>query len=250
MKRDRETRRPAIRKRLIVALDRPTLQSATKLVDKLIDEVGLFKIGNELFVSAGPRAIRMVRDRGGEVFLDLKFHDIPRTVSAAVIESAKLGAKIVNIHVTGGAEMMRYTMSELTRFCRSARLRRPKVLGVTVLTSLDNRDLSSIGLRASASEQVLRLAKLAKECGLDGIVASPQEIATIRKACGKRFIILTPGVRLNESTAGDQKRIATPAGAIRAGADYLVVGRPIHGAKDPVASTRDVVRSMHAGLKS
>jgi orotidine-5'-phosphate decarboxylase len=238
----------AARSRLIFALDVPTTRAALGLVDLLRKEVGLFKIGKQLFVHAGPEIVRAVQKRGGEVFLDLKFHDIPRTVAAAGVEAARLGVFLFNVHAAGGLAMMRETAREVAKVCRVERLRRPRVVAVTVLTSLDGRDLREVGMGRSVERQVTRLAKLAQTAGLDGVVASPLEIAAIRKHCGARFLVVTPGVRPPQGEMQDQKRVMTPEAAIRAGADYLVVGAPIRDARDPVAAARTIVAAIAEGL--
>lgn len=241
--------RNAARKRLIFALDVPTTREALCLVDLLKGEVGLFKVGKQLFVHAGPEVVRAVRKRGGEVFLDLKFHDIPRTVAAAGVEAARLGVLLFNVHAAGGLAMMRETAHEVTKVCRAERLKRPRVIAVTVLTSLDGRDLRSVGVGTTVERQVVRLARLAHTAGLDGVVASPLEIAAIRKHCGARFLVVTPGVRTVQDEKQDQKRVMTPEEAIRASADYLVVGSPIRDARDPVAAARAIVAAMALGKR-
>jgi len=236
--------REAVRSRLVVALDVATAEEAESLVETLRDEVGVFKVGKQLFLHGGPQIVRAIRDRGSEVFLDLKFHDIPRTVARAGIEATRLGAKMFTVHASGSLEMMRVTVSEVQKTCRKEGLRRPKILAVTVLTSLSRDDLQRVGVRAGVESQVVRLARLAHEAGMDGVVASPREVAPIRKACGRDFLIVTPGVRPRQAEWGDQKRVMTPGEAIRGGADYLVVGRPILDAPDPAAAARDIVADM------
>jgi orotidine-5'-phosphate decarboxylase len=239
----------AARSRLTFALDVPSTRAALRLVDLLKDDVGLFKIGKQLFVHAGPEIVRAVQKRGGEVFLDLKFHDIPRTVAAAGVEAARLGVFLFNVHAAGGLAMMRETARAVAKVCRAERLRRPRVIAVTVLTSLDRQDLRLVGVGGTAERQVTRLAKLAQAAGLDGVVASPLEIAAIREHCGAKFLIVTPGVRPAEDEKQDQKRVMTPEGAIRAGADYLVVGAPIRDARDPAAAARAIVAAMALGKR-
>jgi orotidine-5'-phosphate decarboxylase len=192
----------------------------------------------------------MIRERGGEVFLDLKFHDIPRTVARAGVEATRLGVKMFDVHASGSLEMMRVTVSEVTRACRKEGLRRPKILAVTVLTSLSREDLKRVGVQAGVESQVVRLARLAHEAAMDGAVASPLEVARIRRECGRSFLIVTPGVRPRQSDWGDQKRVMTPGEAIRNGADYLVVGRPILDAKDPAGAARDIVAEMERAFAS
>ena len=226
--------------KLIVALDVPTPSAAQKLVETLSPAVQHFKIGKELFTSEGPAVVRMVHDRGGRVFLDLKYHDIPNTVAGAVRAAAQLGVWMVNVHAAGGSEMMR----EAARAAASSP-KPPIVIGVTVLTSMNEEGLKEIGVAGSAvGEQVVRLAKLAKSSGLSGVVASAQEATTLRRAFGKDFLIVTPGVRPAGSAVGDQKRVLTPAAAVAAGADCLVVGRPITEDADPRAAAEAILKEM------
>jgi orotidine-5'-phosphate decarboxylase len=232
------------RDRLIVALDVPTAAAAFELVDRLAGHVGAFKIGKELFTSAGPEVVRGVNERGGRVFLDLKFHDIPNTVAGAVRAAAQHGVWMVNVHAAGGAAMCRAAADA----AKQAGGPRPLVIGVTVLTSLDRLDLQTIGLAGSPREVALRLAKLAQEGGLDGVVSGADEATAIKELCGRDFLVVTPGIRPTGSAAGDQKRITTPETAVRAGADYLVVGRPITGAADPAAAADAIVAEIEAAL--
>ena len=242
-------RRGSMRERLIVALDLDDLDLATELVRSLAQEVGMFKIGKQLFTHAGPQAVRLIQDLGGEIFLDLKFHDIPNTVAKAAIEATRLGVKMFNVHASGSLEMMRLTVKEVERVSRQQKLRRPIMLGVTVLTSLGQEDLQRLGVEHKTADQVVRLALLTKEAGMDGVVASPHEVADIRHACGQRFVIVTPGIRPAESQRNDQQRVMTPADAVRAGVDYMVVGRPILEAQNPVKAARAIVAEMEEGLK-
>jgi orotidine-5'-phosphate decarboxylase len=235
------------RRRLIVALDVENLREARQLVRVLAGEVGWFKVGKQLFVQAGPDAVHLVRRAGAEAFLDLKFHDIPHTVAQATIEAARLGAGMVNMHAAGGLEMMRCAREETASACRREGLARPMLLAVTVLTSMDGGDLRQVGVRDAAESQVMRLVRLARQAGLDGVVASPREAGRIRRAAGARFRIVTPGVRPSGAARGDQKRVLTPHAAVVAGADYLVVGRPIRDAADPVEAVRAIVREMAGG---
>jgi orotidine-5'-phosphate decarboxylase len=204
------------------------------------------KIGNQLFTAAGPVAVERAHKRGARVFLDLKYHDIPNTVAGAVREATRLGVFMLNVHASGGVAMMRAAAEAATKAARDFSVARPIVLGVTVLTSLDRKALGhDLGVPASVEAHVLRLAERAREAGLDGCVASPQEIGLLRGALGPRWVIVTPGIRPAERR-DDQARVATPASAIRAGADYLVVGRPITAAPDPAAAFRDIVEEMTA----
>jgi orotidine-5'-phosphate decarboxylase len=232
------------KRRLIFALDVDSVVEAEALIDELLPEVGLFKVGKQLFLHAGPAIVRRIRERGGEVFLDLKFHDIPSTVAKAGVEAARLGVKMFDVHASGSDEMMRVTVAEVRRACRREALRRPKMLAVTVLTSLSRDDLKRVGIMAGVESQVVRLAALAKASAMDGVVASPHEIAKIRKACGRVFTIITPGVRPARVGWDDQKRVMTPEEAMRAGADYLVVGKPIRDAKSPAEAARAIVAEM------
>jgi orotidine-5'-phosphate decarboxylase len=236
-----------MRARLIFALDVGSTTEAIELVDLLKDEVGLFKVGKQLFLHAGPEIIRQIKERGGDVFLDLKFHDIPRTVAKAGAEATRLGVRMFDLHASGSVAMMRQSVAEVNKVSRTEHLVRPKLLAVTVLTSLNQDDLKRVGFRSGVESQVVRLAKLAREAGMDGVVASPHEVARIRKECGRRFLIVTPGIRPLKGALDDQKRVQTPEEAIRAGANYLVVGSPIRDAADPAAAARNIVASMERG---
>lgn len=237
----------SMRERLIVALDLDNLDQSEELVPLLAGEVGMFKIGKQLFTHAGPQAVRLIQDLGGEVFLDLKFHDIPNTVAKAAIEATRLGVKMFNVHASGSLEMMQTTVKEVRRVCRQEKLRKPLMLGVTVLTSLDKSDLRRLGVKGAVADHVVRLALLTQEAGMDGVVASPHEVADIRSACGRRFVIVTPGIRPARGKQHDQRRVMTPQEAIRRGVDFIVVGRPIIEAADPVNAAREIVADMKAG---
>jgi orotidine-5'-phosphate decarboxylase len=239
--------RGSMRERLVVALDVDNLNQVRSLVRRLASEVGMFKIGKQLFTHAGPQAVRLIQELGGEVFLDLKFHDIPNTVAKAAIEATRLGVKMFNVHASGSLEMMRATVKEVRRVCRQEQQRKPIMLAVTVLTSLNEDDLKRVGIGGEVAHQVVRLALLTKEAGMDGVVASPHEVADIRQACGRRFVIVTPGIRPFASNRNDQQRVMTPSDAVRAGVDYIVVGRPILEAKDPVAAAHEIVAEMKRG---
>jgi orotidine-5'-phosphate decarboxylase len=202
---------------------------ACALARRLRGTAGLFKVGSQLFTAQGPRAIRRLAALGFGIFLDLKFHDIPNTVAKAVAAAAELpNVRLMTLHASGGLAMMR-----AAREAVGTKKNRPALLGVTILTSLDGLALRQVGMTGSTSSRAVGLARLAKEAGLEGVVSSAREVAAIRHACGSKFLILVPGVRPRSARADDQSRIATPAEAIRAGADYLVVGRPITAAADP-----------------
>jgi len=226
------------RERLIVALDVPDADAARVLVDRLAGRVGMFKVGSQLFSAAGPGLVREIAGRGERVFLDLKYHDIPNTVAGAVASAGGLGVSLVDVHGLGGRAMI--------EAAAAARPAGTRLLAITILTSHDERTLAEIGLGGTLPDTVRRLARLAKEAGADGVVASPHEIALIREACGAGFLIVTPGIRPAGTASGDQARLATPAAALRAGADYLVVGRPILTAGDPVAAAEAIVGEMEA----
>jgi len=227
------------KERLIVALDVSTAGEACALVDRLSGKTGMFKVGSQLFTAAGPQLVREIVARGEKVFLDLKYHDIPNTVANAVAEACHLGVSLVNVHALGGKAMMEAAVGALPAVGT-------RLLAVTLLTSHDEESLGAMGVAGSLSDSVRRLARLAQEAGADGIVASPLEAALIRKACGPDFLIVTPGIRPAGARADDQARAATPAAAVRAGADYVVVGRPITQAPDPVAAATAVVREMES----
>lgn len=238
----------AAQNKLICALDVPTILQARQLVALLRNEVGMFKVGSQLFTAAGPDFVREILKSGVPVFLDLKFHDIPNTVAAAAVEATRLGVTLLNVHAAGGPEMMQRTADAVTDVAAKEGLQRPSVIAVTVLTSSDEATLHSTGIDNSPVEQVTRLALLAAQSGMDGLVASPQEVPAIRTAIKRRdFLIVTPGIRPSGAALDDQKRVTGPAAAIAAGADYLVVGRPITAAKDPVAAARVLLAEMARG---
>ncbi len=236
------------RERLIFALDVDDFSTAEKWVETLQGNVGLFKVGKQLFTRCGPEVVKMVQDHGGEVFLDLKYHDIPNTVAKAAVEACKLGVKIFNVHALGGAEMMRKTVQEVDAYCAVAGVDRPMMLAVTILTSATEETLREIGIDRSVAEMVPRLAKLAQDAGFDGVVASPKEVTLIRAACGDDFAIVTPGVRPTFAALDDQKRVTTPAEAIAAGATALVIGRPISAASDPLDAAGKILREIEDAL--
>jgi orotidine-5'-phosphate decarboxylase len=236
---------PATNNKLIVALDVETAREAMNLFNALKDVAGMFKIGSQLFTSAGPGIVREIVRAGGRIFLDLKFHDIPNTVAAAGVEATRLGVSIFNIHACGGSEMMRRTADAVTETALREGISRPHVIGVTVLTSADDSVLAEAGFSSSAVEQARRLARLASESGLDGVVASPHEVKLVRETVGQRaFVIVTPGVRPSGIAHDDQRRVMTPSEAVRTGADYLVVGRAIVKAADPTRAAHEIVQEM------
>lgn len=237
------------RRRLIFALDVDSFKDAESWVRLLHDKVGLFKVGKQLFTRCGPDVVRMILERGGQVFLDLKYHDIPNTVAMAAVEAARLGVQMCNVHALGGREMMAAAVSEVAREMAGGGSA-PLLLAVTILTSSTDETLREIGIDRPVRDMVPRLARLAQGAGMGGVVASPQEIGLIRAACGPDFAIVTPGVRPAEAAVDDQKRIMTPAAAIAAGADYLVIGRPIARAADPRAAADAIVAEMAQALPS
>jgi orotidine-5'-phosphate decarboxylase len=227
------------RDRLIVALDVPDESLAMVLVDALAGEVGMFKVGSQLFTAAGPEVVRSIVARGEHVFLDLKFHDIPNTVAGAVASAAQLGVSLLTVHGLGGRAMLEAAAGATPAMGM-------RLLAITVLTSHDAKSLGEIGVVRSLDEEVRELARLARAAGIDGVVASPHEVALLREACGSDLLIVTPGIRPAGAKAGDQARAATPGKSLAAGADYLVVGRPITEAADPAAAARAIVREMEA----
>lgn len=238
------------RSSLIVALDFDSLTTALKFADQMADVVGMFKIGSQLFAAAGPEAVRQVAQHGPGVFLDLKFHDIPNTVAGAVLASAAMpGVQLLNIHALGGTAMMRAAAQAVSASVAMG-ADRTRLLAVTILTSMDRKTMREVGISGAPRSRAVKLAQLAKEAGVDGVVASVQEAKAIRKACGTDFLIVTPGVRPKEKeTAGaadDQARTATPRQAIKAGADFIVVGRPILAATDPRAAAQSIVDEIAA----
>lgn len=235
------------KEKLILALDVETADRALALFEELRGVVGMFKIGSQLFTAAGPDIVREIVANGGRVFLDLKFHDIPNTVAAAGIEATRLGVSIFNVHASGGVEMMKRTANAVAETALREGLERPKVIAVTLLTSMDDAALGEIGIDTAAKRLVTHFARAALDSGLDGVVASPQEIKLIREAVAQpNFLIVTPGIRSASDAADDQRRTMTAAEAVRAGADYLVVGRPITAAADRVEATRRIVADMAA----
>jgi orotidine-5'-phosphate decarboxylase len=229
------------RDRLIVALDVPDAETASGLIDRLAGHVGLFKVGSQLFTAAGPRFVHQIVGQGENVFLDLKFHDIPNTVAGAVSSASRLGVSLIDVHGLGGRAMLEAAVGALPAM-------NTRLLAITILTSHDEDSLGQVGVNGSVHDSVRRLALLAKDAGVDGVVASPHEVGLIREACGPDFLIVTPGIRPSGATAGDQVRAATPAAALEAGADYLVVGRPITSADDPAAAADRIVAEMERAV--
>ena len=218
--------------KIIVALDVDAADEARAIVRDLSDVVGAFKIGLQLFTNAGPDLVRQLTSVGHRIFLDLKFHDIPNTVANAGVEAAKLGVWMFNVHALGGSQMMRRTVQSVGEFCDRQGIEKPKIIPVTVLTSSDANELHEVGIERDVENLVVSLAQLTAKCGLDGVVASAKEASAIKTACGDQFLVVTPGIRAASETFDDQKRVNTAVGAIAAGSDYLVIGRPITKAAD------------------
>ncbi len=221
--------------RVIVALDYPAAEPAMELVSGLDPSLCRLKVGKEMFTRFGPAFVERLAGMGFDIFLDLKFHDIPNTVAAACDAAADLGVWMVNVHASGGRRMMEAARERLEQ-----RQQRPLLIGVTILTSLEQADIEEVGYQGEPAENVLRLARLTDAAGLDGIVCSPREAAEVRPQVRDDFLLVTPGVRPKSSETGDQKRVMTPAEALANGSDYLVIGRPITGAADPLQSLRDI----------
>ncbi|HDR1345183.1 TPA: orotidine-5'-phosphate decarboxylase [Pasteurella multocida] len=226
--------------KIIVALDYEKEEEALRLVDQIDPSLCRLKVGKEMFTTLGTKFVKALHDRNFDVFLDLKFHDIPNTVARAVRSAADLGVWMVDLHASGGLRMMEEAKKILEPYGKDA----PFLISVTVLTSMEDLDLLQIGINASPMEQVIRLANLTQRAGLDGVVCSPQEVEILRANCGKDFKLITPGIRPIGSDFGDQRRVMTPAGAIQAGSDYLVIGRPITQADNPA----EVLKSINASL--
>jgi len=233
------------RRKIIFALDVNGLEEIDRYAGMLSGKVGMFKIGKELFTATGPEAVRTVQRHGGQVFLDLKYHDIPNTVAKAMVEAARMGVQLTNLHALGGAEMMETAATAVRREFGD---QRPRLLAVTILTSSTEETLRGVGIELPVQDMVVRLARLAQNAGMDGVVASPLEIDLIRAACGPDFLIVTPGVRPSFASLDDQKRIMSPAEAVAAGADYLVIGRPIAKAADSGAAAELIVDEIVRGV--
>ncbi|MBU0689621.1 MAG: orotidine-5'-phosphate decarboxylase [Gammaproteobacteria bacterium] len=223
--------------KIIIALDFPQAASALALAERLEPTLCRLKVGKELFTSAGPQLVEQLQQRGFEVFLDLKFHDIPNTTAQACKAAASLGVWMVNVHALGGRKMM-----EMAREALENHVQRPKLIAVTILTSMAQEDLHGIGIQDSPAQMVIRLAQLTRDSGLDGVVCSAQEAVALRQQCGKDFCLVTPGIRPANAAANDQSRIMTPQAALQAGASYLVIGRPITQAPDPLQALQDILK--------
>ena len=230
--------------RIIFALDVEHFSEAQYWVNLLKDQVGIFKVGKQLFTHAGPKVIDMIRKRSQNIFLDLKFHDIPTTVAKAGAEATKLNVSIFDLHALGGFEMMRKTVEASRATAKELGIPKPLILAITILTSMDEDTLNEVGIRGPILEEVGQLALLAMKAGMDGVVASPKEIGIIRQQCGEKFLIVTPGIRLPSDKKDDQKRTMSPKEAISAGASYLVIGRPIKEAKDPLEAVQRIVEDI------
>jgi orotidine-5'-phosphate decarboxylase len=236
------------RDKLIFALDVQSLEAAQNWVERLQGKVKTFKVGKQLFTRCGPEVVHLVRGSGAEVFLDLKYHDIPNTVGMAGLEAMQLGVSMFNVHALGGYEMMANLVDKVNEACASTGGQKPLLLAVTILTSSNDETLRRVGIDRSVKDMVVRLADLAKQAGMDGVVASPQEVRLIRDACGPDFKIVTPGVRPAFASQDDQRRVTTPAEAIELGADYLVVGRPISAAVDPIEAAEQILQEIQLAL--
>lgn len=231
-------------KRLIVAMDVNTMEKVEQFVEVLGDSVNYYKVGMELFYSVGSQVITYLRAQGKDIFLDLKLHDIPNTVGQSLAALTELGASMLNVHASGGPAMMKAAAEAVKHKADAMGIQRPKLIAVTVLTSINQDEWDALGYGLDLSAQVVHLAQLAKQAGLDGVVASPQEAEQIRAACGDNFIIVTPGIRPSGAAINDQSRIATPAGALRNGAHHLVIGRPITAVDNPRQAAQAILQEM------
>lgn len=230
--------------RLIVALDFPSMDKVEALVETLGDTVSYYKVGMELFYSTGGEAIRYLRAAGKDVFLDLKLYDIPNTVAHSAKVLTALGTTMFNVHASGGLAMMKAAAQAAAEVAAQRQLPKPKLISVTVVTSMNDEEWARLNQKVPIAQQVLDLARLTQEAGMDGVVASPQEATAIREACGPDFLIVTPGIRPQGADRGDQSRVATPAGALKLGASHLVIGRPITAAADPRAAVMAILQEM------
>jgi orotidine-5'-phosphate decarboxylase len=236
-------RHASLRERLIVSLDMPDRRAALRLVERIGQFVGMFRVGRNLYLGGGPELVREIRKRGGEVFLDLKFHDTPRNVTRAAIEATRLGVRMFDIHPNGCGDALARTRTEVMRICRAEGLRRPHILAVAMLAGLTTADA-----HAGCADRVLEIARQAANASLDGVLTSVREVSQVRETCGRRFIIVTSGVRLRDDPGCASAGAA--ADAIRAGADYLVVGSPIWRAAEPVRAVREITEDMERGLRT
>lgn len=230
--------------KIILALDVESFKEAEGFVKKLSGTIGIFKVGKQLFTCCGPKIIEMIHDHHGKVFLDLKFHDIPNTVARAVEEAGKHGVFMLTVHALGGRKMMSQAAAAADGMVRNTSSPPPLIVAVTILTSLAQQDLQEIGIHLTVASAVSGLAALARQSGVSGVVASAQEAPLIRASCGKDFLIVTPGIRHSGAAADDQKRTMTPAEALLAGADYLVIGRPILAAHDPLRAAQEIAEEV------
>ena len=230
--------------KIIFALDVEHFAEAQRWVNLLKGHVGMFKVGKQLFTHSGPKVVDMIRKKDQKVFLDLKFHDIPNTVAKAGEEATKLEVAMFNLHALGGFEMMKKTVEASRAVAKSLGISKPLILAVTILTSMDENVMKEVGIQGPILEEVGRLALVSMKAGVDGVVASPQEIGIIRQQCGENFLIVTPGIRLPTEKKDDQKRTLSPKEAIAAGANYLVIGRPIKEAKDPLEAVQKIIEDI------
>lgn len=226
--------------KVVVALDYAREEEAYRFVDQVTPDACRLKVGKEMFTLFGPQLVRNLQQRGFDIFLDLKFHDIPNTVAKAVAAAAELGVWMVNVHASGGPRMMTAAREALLPYGKE----QPLLIAVTVLTSMEQAELQAVGIDTPLQQQVLRLASLTRECGLDGVVCSAQEAATLKAALGREFKLITPGIRPADSERGDQRRVLTPQEACQQGSDYLVIGRPITQAADPAATLTSINLSL------
>ena len=236
--------------KLIIPLDVDNLEAADGIVSQLSDHIEWFKVGKQLFTAAGPASVKRLVEAKRRIFLDLKFHDIPNTVAGAVASATMIGANMINMHASGGFEMMRGASEAAEKKATELDISKPILLGVTVLTSIDEASFQrDFGTGRKLTDQVAYLAELSQKAGLDGVVASPLEIELIRRVCGDDFVIVTPGIRPRWAATGDQRRIMTPADAIAAGADYIVIGRPITGSDNPRDAAETILREIKEGMR-
>ncbi len=234
------------KERIVIALDVDSSDKARSLIGEIGDSVGAFKIGLQLFTSAGPSFVGEMVNAGHRVFLDLKFHDIPNTVARAAVEATRLGVWMFTVHSLGGSEMMKRCAEAVVEASEREAIAKPKLVGVTVLTSSTANELSEVGIESDVKEEVVKLAQIAAQCGLDGAVASAHEAADIKTAVPGTFLVVTPGVRLPSATFDDQKRVMTPAEAVRSGSDFLVIGRPVTAARDKRAAVEQIINNIES----